>query len=118
MKMKTNATLAALLAAMTATAAPFAEPPPYPGMEAWTFREELAKPEALPPVPTNDVRFVRGPVDGHESYRIDVDGNGRVTITTEDDDGLRRAVYYYQRATASRAASSARSSARRSTTTS
>ena len=96
MKKTNTAIAAALLAAATATAAPFSEPPPYPGMEAWTFREELAKPEALPPVPTNDVRFVRGQVDGHESYRIDVGGDGKVTITTEDDDGLRRAVYYYQ----------------------
>ena len=82
--------------ATTVLAAPFSEPPPYPGIEAWTFREELARPEALPPVPTNDVTFVRAPVNGYESYRIDLDGNGKATITTEDDEGLRRAVYYYQ----------------------
>ena len=65
-------------------------------MEEWTFREELAKPEALPPVSTNDVKFVRATVEGRESYRIDVGADGKVTITTEDDEGLRRAVYYYQ----------------------
>ena len=88
--------MAAVCMAATVQAAPFSEPPPYPGIEAWTFREELAKPEALPPVPTNDVTFVRAPVNGYESYRIDLDENGKVTITTEDDEGLRRAVYYYQ----------------------
>ena len=88
--------MAAVCMAATVQAAPFSEPPPYPGIEAWTFREELAKPEALPPVPTNDVTFVRAPVNGYESYRIDLDENGKATITTEDDEGLRRAVYYYQ----------------------
>ena len=73
-----------------------AEPPPYPGIEEWGFRKELALPERLTPVPTNGVTFVRGNVAGHESYRIDVAADGKVTITTEDDDGLRRAVYYYQ----------------------
>ena len=73
-----------------------AEVPPYPGIESWTFRKELAEPERLEPVPTNDVKFVRGKVDGFESYRIDVAADGKVTITTEDDEGLRRAVYYYQ----------------------
>ena len=73
-----------------------AEPPPYPGIESWGFRQDLAKPEVLRPVPTNGVRFVRGKVAGYESYRIDVAGDGQVTITTEDDEGLRRAVYYYQ----------------------
>ena len=88
--------MAAVCMTATVQAAPFSEPPPYPGIEAWTFREELAKPEALPPVPTNDVTFVRAPVNGYESYRIDLDENGKATITTEDDEGLRRAVYYYQ----------------------
>ncbi|MBR4612914.1 MAG: hypothetical protein IKO40_09390, partial [Kiritimatiellae bacterium] len=74
---------------MTSLAAPFSEPPPYPRMAEWTFREELAKPEALPPVSTNDVKFVRAPVEGRESYRIDIGANGKVTITTEDDEGLR-----------------------------
>ena len=73
-----------------------AEPPPYPGIESWGFRKELAMPEPLSPVPTNGVTFVRGKVEGHESYRIDVGEGGKVTITTEDDEGLRRAVYYYQ----------------------
>lgn len=73
-----------------------AEPPPAPGIADWTFREELARPEALPPVPMNGVRFVRAPVAGRESYRIDVDGEGKVTITAEDDEGLRRARYHYQ----------------------
>ena len=73
-----------------------AEPPPYPGIESWGFRKELAEPERLEEVPTNDVKFVRGKVDGFESYRIDVAADGKVTITTEDDEGLRRAVYYYQ----------------------
>ena len=73
-----------------------ADPPPAPGIGDWTFREELARPEALPPVPTDGVAFVRGPVEGPESYRIDVGGDGRVTITSEDDEGLRRAVYHYR----------------------
>ena len=73
-----------------------AEPPPYPGIESWGFRKELAEPERLEPVPTNDVKFVRGKVAGFESYRIDVAADGKVTVTTEDDEGLRRAVYYYQ----------------------
>ena len=73
-----------------------AEPPPYPGIESWGFRKELAEPERLEEVPTNDVKFVRGKVQGYESYRIDVAAGGKVTITTEDDEGLRRAVYYYQ----------------------
>lgn len=73
-----------------------AEPPPAPGIEDWTFREELARPEARPPVPMDGVRFVRAPVAGFESYRIDVAGDGKVTITTEDDEGLRRARYHYQ----------------------
>ena len=74
--------MAAVCMAATVQAAPFSEPPPYPGIEAWTFREELAKPEALPPVPTNDVTFVRAPVNGYESYRTDLDEHGKVTITT------------------------------------
>ena len=89
------ACLAALVAAHVA-AAPFSDPPPYPGRDSWTFREELARPERLVPVPTNGVRFVRAKVAGYESYRIDVADGGAVTITTEDDEGLRRAVYYYQ----------------------
>ena len=96
MTLITVAHIAAAAIAMTSLAAPFSEPPPYPRMEEWTFREELAKPEALPPVSTNDVKFVRAPVEGRESYRIDVGADGKVTITTEDDEGLRRAVYYYQ----------------------
>ena len=85
------------LAAVAVAGAVFAaEPPPYPGIESWGFRKELALPEELAPVSTNDVTFVRGKVAGFESYRIDVDGAGKVTITTEDDEGLRRAVYYYQ----------------------
>ncbi|MBQ3343591.1 MAG: hypothetical protein IJG84_16950 [Kiritimatiellae bacterium] len=79
----------AALSAMLCTAVP---PPP---IEEWEFRRELAEPEALAFVPTNDVRFVRGKVAGAESYRIDVAADG-VTVTTEDDEGLRRAVYYYQ----------------------
>ena len=73
-----------------------AEPPPCPGIESWEFRNELARPEQLEPVSTGDVVFVRGKVEGYESYRIDVDSKGKVVITTEDDEGLRRAVYYYQ----------------------
>lgn len=72
------------------------DPPPYPGIESWGFRQDLAQPEKLRHVPTNDVRFIRGKVAGFESYRIDVGGDGKVAITTEDDEGLRRAVYYYQ----------------------
>lgn len=79
-----------------ATGAFAVDPPPYPGIESWGFRRELALPERLKPVPTNDVTFARGKVDGYESYRIDVAADGKVTITTEDDEGLRRAVYYYQ----------------------
>ena len=99
--MRHNATFAACLAALAAVhaaaaAEPFSPPPPYPDRDSWTFREELAKPERLAPVPTNDVKFVRAPVAGYESYRIDVAKDGAVTITTEDDEGLRRAVYYYQ----------------------
>ena len=59
MTLITVAHIAAAAIAMTSLAAPFSEPPPYPRMEEWTFREELAKPEALPPVSTNDVTFVR-----------------------------------------------------------
>ncbi len=82
--------------ALALSAAFAAEPPPYPGIESWGFRKDLATPEPLRPVPTNDVAFARGKVAGPESYRIDVAEDGRVTITTEDDEGLRRAVYYYQ----------------------
>ena len=96
MTLITVAHIAAAEMSVKALAAPFSEPPPYPRMAEWTFREELAKPEALPPVSTNDVKFVRAPVEGRESYRIDIGANGKVTITTEDDEGLRRAVYYYQ----------------------
>ena len=92
----TVAQIAAAEMSVKALAAPFSEPPPYPRMAEWTFREELAKPEALPPASTNDVKFVRAPVEGRESYRIDIGADGKVTITTEDDEGLRRAVYYYQ----------------------
>ena len=46
-----------------------ADPPPSPGIGDWTFREELARPEALPPVPTNDVTFVRAPVEGRDDRR-------------------------------------------------
>lgn len=94
-----NAVILSLVLAASeccAVSAAFSPPPPYPGMESWTFREELATPERLAPVPTNGVKFVRAPVDGRESYRIDVASDGAVTITTEDDEGLRRAVYYYQ----------------------
>ena len=91
-----TAFLAALAAAQLAAAEPFSPAPPYPDRDSWTFREELAKPEQLKPVPTNGVKFVRAPVDGYESYRIDVARDGAGTITTEDDEGLRRAVYYYQ----------------------
>ena len=93
MHTQTRITLFALLLSVAALAAP---PPPYPGIESWGFRKDLALPEQLKPVPTNDVRFVRGKVEGFESYRIDVAAGGEVTITTEDDEGLRRAVYYYQ----------------------
>lgn len=88
--------LCLLVAVLAAVDAFSAAPPPYPGIESWGFRKELAVPERLRPVPTNDVTFVRGRVDGYESYRIDVAADGNVTITTEDDEGLRRAVYYYQ----------------------
>lgn len=81
---------------LSALAVCAAEPPPYPGIESWGFRRELAMPERLKPVSTSDVEFVRGKVSGYESYRIDVRPDGKVTITTEDDEGLRRAVYHYQ----------------------
>ena len=71
-------------------------PPPYPGIESWGFRYDLAQPEPLEPVPTNGVVFVRGKVAGRESYSIDVAPGGNTTITAEDDEGLRRAVYHYQ----------------------
>ena len=71
-------------------------PPPYPGIESWGFRKELAQPEVLVPVPTNGEAFIRGKVAGEESYRIDIAQDGKVSITAEDDEGLRRAVYYYQ----------------------
>lgn len=89
-------TVSMLAAAFALSAAFAAEPPPYPGIESWGFRNDLAQPERLAPVPTNDVKFVRGKVAGFESYRIDVAADGKTTITTEDDEGLRRAVYYYQ----------------------
>ena len=85
-------TMMAMLAFGALNAVFAAEPPPYPGIESWGFRKELAEPERLEPVPTNDVKFVRGKVDGFESYRIDVAADGKVTIATEDDEGLRRAV--------------------------
>ena len=82
-----------LLASLALLCAAVPTPPP---MEEWTFRNELAEPEALAPVPTNDVVFVRDKVAGSESYRIDVAPDGKTTITAEDDEGRRRAVYYYQ----------------------
>ena len=33
----------------------------------------------------------RGEVDGHESYRLDVEPSGDVVLTAGDDDGIRRA---------------------------
>ena len=89
--------ISSVLIVVAATAVGGITPPPSPpGIESWGFRKELSQPERLAPVSTNGVRFVRAPVDGRESYRIDVAGDGAVTITTEDDEGLRRAVYYYQ----------------------
>ena len=88
--------LCGVAAAIMCEVAFAAAPPPYPGIESWGFRKELAQPEPLPPVPTNGVTFLRAKVAGFESYRIDVAQDGKVTITTEDDEGLRRAVYYYQ----------------------
>ena len=85
-----------LASAVAAFSVPASPPPPYPGIESWGFRRELAQPERLVPVPTNGVTFVRGKVEGYESYRIDVAPDGKVTVTTEDDEGLRRAIYYYQ----------------------
>ena len=83
--------------AFASSSAVFASnPPSAPGIESWEFRKELALPENLAPVPTNNVRFVHGKVAGYESYRIDVADDGKATITAEDDEGLRRAVYYYQ----------------------
>ena len=70
------------------------EPPSPPGPEGWRFRAVLAEPEELPPVDMSRVEFIRGKVDGFESYRIDVAENGSVKVTTEDDEGLRRAKYY------------------------
>ena len=70
--------------------------PAAPGVEEWAFRRELSAWEDRGDWPTNGVTFVRGPVAGYESYRIDVGDGGGVTITTEDDEGLRRAVYYYR----------------------
>ena len=93
MKARERVFWGAVLMSVAVFAAP---PPPYPGIESWGFRKELAQPERLEPVPTNGVKFVRGKVAGYESYRIDVADGGGVTITTEDDEGLRRAVYYYQ----------------------
>lgn len=91
------ASVVAVCGNVSATAVQHDEaPPPYPGIESWGFRKELAQPEGLVPVSTNGVTFVRGKVAGHESYRIDVSPDGKVTITTEDDEGLRRAVYCYQ----------------------
>ena len=43
MTLITVAHIATAAIAMTSLAAPFSEPPPYPRMEEWTFREELAK---------------------------------------------------------------------------
>ena len=71
-------------------------PPEAPSRENWEFRAELAQPEACAPVPTNGVTFVRAPVAGRESFRIDLSDGDAVTITAEDDEGLRRAVYHYQ----------------------
>ena len=72
-----------------ATGAFAVEPPPYPGIESWGFRRELALPERLKPVPTNDVTFARGKVDGYESYRIDVAADGKVTIRVEAETGVK-----------------------------
>ena len=68
---------------------PYSPPPPYPGMEAWTFREELAKPEPPPRFaaigPTNAPYWVRnrisrcyfGPIKrpplNHDELMDDVD---------------------------------------------
>ena len=36
------------LTGFSALAEAFSTPPPYPGIESWTFREELAKPQPKP----------------------------------------------------------------------
>ena len=67
----------------------YSDPPPYPGMEAWTFREELAKPEPPPRfaanAPTNELYWVKnrisrcyfGPIKrpplNHDELMDDVD---------------------------------------------
>ena len=55
-------------------------PPPYPGIESWGFRKDLARPEVLVPVPTNGVAFIRGKVAGEESYRIDIAQDGQLVL--------------------------------------
>ena len=70
-------------------AAAYLPPPPYPGMEAWTFREELAKPQPAPRFaaegPTNGTFWVKnrisrcyfGPIKrpplNHDELMDDVD---------------------------------------------
>jgi len=38
----------------------------------------------------------KGPVDGQESYRIEVGSGGDVVLTAEDDDGIRRGACYFE----------------------
>ncbi len=54
------------------------------------YFESAAKPSA------KTLRLERGKVNGRESYRVEVAGNGNVKLIAEDDDGIRRAAYHFE----------------------
>ena len=45
---------------------------------------------------TKTLALERGKVNGHESYRVEVDAAGNVKLIAEDDDGIRRAAYHFE----------------------
>lgn len=101
---------------------PAPSPPPPPAKKDWGFMKDLATPPERAPRErfalvdrygcgealrsaredladflggTRELVLARGPVDGRESYRVDVTP-ARVTLTAEDDEGLRRAIYHFE----------------------
>lgn len=62
-----------------------------------SVRDDLARFMASAPhAPTSTLFLCRGPVEGRESYRVQVGADGSVVLTAEDDDGIRRGAYWIE----------------------
>ena len=90
--------------------ADLAKPVAYHAREAYRVRDDYGLTDNLETVKADLDRFMtsaarvtektltlaRGKVEGSESYRIEMAGDGSVRLVAEDDDGLRRGVCHFE----------------------